>query len=51
MLASGSIDCKMPQLRVLAVVVIAFTPCGAHVGHGWGTGGALALEFARGRQR
>ncbi len=37
MLASGSIDCKMPQLRVLAVVVIAFTFCGAHVGHEYGS--------------
>ncbi len=32
MLVPGFVDCIWAQLRVLAVVVIAFTPYGAHVG-------------------
>ncbi len=34
---SGSVDCNRPQLRVLGAVVIALTPCDAHVGHECGS--------------
>ncbi len=37
MLVPVFVDCNWAQLRVLAVVVIAFTPYGAHVGHEWGS--------------
>ncbi len=55
MLVPKFVDCNWAQLRELAVVVIAFTLCGAHVGHEWGSRigmceRASALRFCTGRR-